>query len=218
MTIDKGLSSLVFTPLNPPRQRRSHAAYERVLEAADRLLENRDFDSVSIRDLAGAAGCSIGSFYFRFKTKERFFQTLIQDMIDRRERQVHETFETTPLEELPAALARGALANHRDYKGLLRSVIKRHLEGLGSWKPLSLMGRRIITRFQRRVVESRGVELSPLEAERIDFAFVWLYGLLAQSLLELNTIFGMEMAFFEEEAVKAFTQAIERALQRGAQA
>jgi hypothetical protein len=74
------------------------------------------------------------------------------------------------------------------------------------------MGRRITTQFQQRVAEDRGAELTPLEAERIDFAFVWLYGLLAQSLLELNTIFGMETAFFEDEAVKAFTRAVERAL------
>jgi AcrR family transcriptional regulator len=185
-----------------------------MIDAAGRLLEERDFDAVSIRDLAGAAGCSIGSFYYRFKNKARFFQILIQDMIDRREKDVAETFKTVPLQELPSALARGALTNYRDYKGLLRSVIKKHLEGMRSWEPISLMGRRIMTQFQRRVVESRGVELTALEAERIDFAFVWLYGLLAQSLLELNTIYGMETAFFEEEAVKAFTQAVERALQR----
>jgi AcrR family transcriptional regulator len=211
---DKSPSPLEFTPARQPRQRRSHAAYERMIDAAGRLLEERDFDAVSIRDLAGAAGCAIGSFYYRFKNKARFFQILIQDMIDRRERDVAETFKTVPLQELPSALARGALTNYRVYKGLLRSVIKKHLEGMRSWEPISLMGRRIMTQFQRRVVESRGVELTALEAERIDFAFVWLYGLLAQSLLELNTIYGMETAFFEEEAVKAFTQAVERALQR----
>jgi AcrR family transcriptional regulator len=212
--IDKSPSPLGFIPARQPRQRRSHAAYERMIEAAGRLLEERDFDSVSIRDLAGAAGCSVGSFYYRFQTKERFFQVLIQDMIDRREKKVRETFQVVPLAELPSALARGALTNYRTYKGLLRSVIKKHLEGMRSWEPISLMGRRITTQFQRRVVEERGAELTPLEAERIDFAFVWLYGLLSQSLLELNTIFGLETPFFEDEAVKAFTQAVERALQR----
>lgn len=217
MAIDKDLSSLEFIPLKQPRQRRSHASYERMLKAADRLLADRDFDSVSIRDLAGVAGCSVGSFYHRFETKERFFRTLIQNMIERREAQVRETFATVPLADLPSSLARGALANHRAYKGLLRSVIKKHLEGMGSWEPISQMGRRIMTQFRRRVAESRGTGLSPLEAERIDFAFVWLYGLLANSLLGLNTIFGMETAFFEEEAVRAFTQAIERALRRDAE-
>jgi AcrR family transcriptional regulator len=204
-------------PHRPPQQRRSHAAYGRMIEAAHRLLEERDFDSVSIRDLAAAAGCSIGSFYYRFQTKERFFEILIQDMVDRREAAVRIVFEQVPVADLPSMLARGALDNHRAHSGLLRSVIKKHLEGKRSWEPLSLMGRRITRQFQQRVAESRGTELTPLESERIDFAFVWLYGLLAQSLLELNTIYGMETAFFEEEAVKAFTQAIDRALGVGTQ-
>jgi AcrR family transcriptional regulator len=205
-------SPLDLISARQPKQRRSHAAYERMIMAAGRLLEERDFDAVSIRDIAGAAGCAIGSFYYRFQTKERFFQILIQDMIDRREKQVRETFQSVPFVDLPSALARGALSNFRTYKGLLRSVIKKHLEGARSWEPIARMGRRIVTEFQRRVAAERGVALTPLQAERIDFAFVWLYGLLAQSLLDLNTIFGMETSFFEDEAVKAFTEAIARAL------
>ena len=185
-----------------------------MIEAAGRLLEERDFDSVSIRDLAREAGCSIGSFYYRFQTKERFFQVLIQDMIDRREQEARETFQSLPLAELPSALARGALTNFRTHKGLLRSVIKKHLEGMRSWEPLARMGRRIATEFQRRVAEKRGVNLTLSEAERIDFAFVWLYGLLARSLLDLDTIFGLETPFIEEQAVDAFAEAVARALQR----
>ena len=140
--IDKSPTPLEFIPARQPQQRRSHAAYERMIEAAGHLLEERDFDSMSIRDLAGAAGCSIGSFYYRFQTKERFFQILIQDIIEGREKKVRETFQVVPLAELPSALARGALTNYRTYKGLLRSVIKKHLEGMRSWEPISLMGRR----------------------------------------------------------------------------
>jgi hypothetical protein len=123
-----------------------------------------------------------------------------------------ETFQSVTFADLPSALARGALSNFRTYKGLLRSVIKKHLEGTRSWDPIAHMGRRIVTEFQRRVAAERRATLTPLQAERIDFAFVWLYGLLAQSLLDLNIIFGMETSFFEDEAVKAFTEAVARAL------
>jgi AcrR family transcriptional regulator len=212
--IEKSPSPLEFTPARRPRQRRSHAAYERMIEVAGRLLEERDFDSVSIRDLAIAASCSIGSFYYRFQTKEHFFQVLIQDMIDRREQEARETFQSLPLAELPPALARGALTNFQTHKGLLRSVIKKHLEGMRSWEPIARMGRRIATEFQRRVADERGMNLTPSEAERIDFAFIGLYGLLARSLLDLDTIFGLETPFIEEQAVDVFTEAIARALQR----
>ena len=212
--IEKNPRPLDFIPLRRPRQRRSHAAYDRMIECACRLLGERDFDAISIRDLAREAGCSIGIFYYRFQTKEHFFQVLIQDMIDRRELAARETFQSLPLAELPPALARGALTNFRAHKGLLRSVIKKHLEGMRSWEPIARMGRRIATEFQRRVADERGVKLTPSEAEHVDFAFVGLYGLLARSLLDLDTIFGLETPFIEKQAVDAFSEAIARALQR----
>jgi AcrR family transcriptional regulator len=76
--VETAPSPLEIIPARQPQQRRSHAGYERMIVTAGRLLEERDFDAVSIRDLAGAAGCSIGSFYYRFQTKERFFQILTQ--------------------------------------------------------------------------------------------------------------------------------------------
>ena len=150
-----------------------------MIVAAGRLLEQRDFDSVSIRDLARAASCSIGSFYYRFQTKEHFFQVLIQDMIDRREQQARETFQSLPLAELPSALARGALANFRTHKGLLRSVIKKHLEGMRSWEPIARMGRRIATEFQRRVADERGANANAIGGRAHRFRLclaVWAAG------------------------------------------
>lgn len=195
-----------------PQQRRSQAAYERVMAAARRLTSDRNFDAISIRDLAAAGQCSVGSFYYRFGTKEAFFDLLIEDMVERRKIGVEQTLRNNPIDRLPEALARGALDNHRAHAGLLRSIIKKHLEGDPKWDRVSAMGRYAIARFGAAVEAHRGVPLSELQQERVTFAFVWLYGLLAHSILELNTVFGMETMFFEEEAVQAFKQAIEHAL------
>jgi AcrR family transcriptional regulator len=196
-----------------PQQQRSKAAYERVIEHARHLAHERDFDAISIQELARGAGCSIGSFYYRFGTKDEFFRVLVDDMIARRDKAVQETFRAYAVADLPAELAREAVANHRAYAGLLRSIIKKHLEGEPAWKPISLLGRRITTEYTRRVAEARGAPLSAAQIERISFSFVWLYGLLAQGLLGLNTIFGLEMSFFEEEAIASFQQAISHALE-----
>lgn len=201
----------VPAPRNP-QQRRSQAAYDRMMAAARRLTSDRDFDAISIRDLAEAGQCSIGSFYYRFGTKEAFFDLLVDDMVERRKVEVVQTLVDHPIDRLPEALARGALDNHRAYAGLLRSVIKKHLEGEPKWERVSVMGRYAIAQFCAAVEADRGAPLSELQLERVTFAFVWLYGLLAQSLLGLNTIFGMETMFFEDEAVQAFKQAIEHAL------
>src|SRR5690349_6728862 len=71
--------------LKPPRQQRSMEAHRRMVQAGLRLLELRDIDQISIRDIVSEAETSVGSFYHRFGTKEQFFNHLIDDMIVRRE-------------------------------------------------------------------------------------------------------------------------------------
>ncbi|MEH3108340.1 MAG: TetR/AcrR family transcriptional regulator [Sphingomonas fennica] len=202
----------MVAPARHPQQARSRQAFDRIVAAARELSETRDFDSISVRELARAAGCSVGSFHYRFGTKEDFFRFLVEDMIRRREAEAEETFATTPIADLPAALARGAVANYRRYGGFLRSVIKRHLEGKADWQPISQMGGRYSARFMACVEEARGRPLSEAQRERVRFSFVWLYGLLSQSVIGLSISLGMERAYFEREAVRSFEQAITAAI------
>lgn len=195
-----------------PLQRRSMDAYRRALDAARALVATRDFDAIPIRELAAAAGYSVGNFYYRFGTKDAFFDLLLEEMIARRLAEVRETLSREPIRDLPEVLARGALATHRANAGLLRSAIKKQLAGEGKWERVSGMGREIAAAFTDAVERAQSGRLSPLQREQIAFSFVWLYGLLTQSVLELNTIFGMEAGFFEREAVQAFRQAIARTL------
>lgn len=195
-----------------PQQARSRQVFDRFVAAARTLSETRDFDAIPIRDLAREAGCSVGNFYYRFGTKEDFFRFLVEDLIRRREAEAERTFATTPTADLPAALARGALANFRAYGGFLRSVIKRHLEGKPAWAPISAMGRGFALRLIDRIETERGTALTEAQRERVLFSFVWLYGLLSQSVIGLNTIFGVERDFYEREGVRAFEQAIAAAI------
>lgn len=176
------------------------------------MMRDRDFDAIAIRDLARAGGCSVGSFYYRFGTKEEFFDLLLDDMIAQRQGEVQATLVSVHVDQLPAALARGALATHRANAGLLRSAIKKQLAGEGKWERVSAMGRRIAAGYSARVVAERDPPPTAAQLEHIAFSFMWLYGLLTQSVMGLNTIFGMESAFFEQEAVTAFERSIADAL------
>lgn len=62
--------------LRPPRQERTRASLERTLRHAERLLETRFFDDLSVEEFAAAAGVSIGSFYARFPGKEALLDAL----------------------------------------------------------------------------------------------------------------------------------------------
>ncbi len=61
-----GGPSLVF---KPPRQRRSHESLERILDAAESLIRERGFDSMTIADVVQISGSSVGSIYGRFANK-----------------------------------------------------------------------------------------------------------------------------------------------------
>ena len=61
-------------------QPRARATREALLAAGRALLEDRDFDAMSIAELAGAIGLSVGSFYGRFHDKASYF-VLLQERV-----------------------------------------------------------------------------------------------------------------------------------------
>jgi AcrR family transcriptional regulator len=59
-----------------PQQQRSIATYGRMLDAAEALLQKNSFDAVSVKEIAHAAGVTIGAFYTRFPDKEALLGAL----------------------------------------------------------------------------------------------------------------------------------------------
>ena len=53
----------------PPRQLRSRESLERILDAAESLIRERGFDSMTIAEVVQRSGSSVGSLYGRFDNK-----------------------------------------------------------------------------------------------------------------------------------------------------
>lgn len=75
-------------PLKPPRhlvhapqQKRGHERQDALIRAGLHLTEERDWDAVKVGDIAAEIGCSIGTFYTRFRTKEAYFDVLLDLMV-----------------------------------------------------------------------------------------------------------------------------------------
>ncbi len=60
-----------------PRQERSRETRRRILTAANLLLRTQSFESLSVQEIASAAGCSIGAFYGRFRGKDDLLGPLL---------------------------------------------------------------------------------------------------------------------------------------------
>lgn len=207
------MSSRASLPCNP-KQKRSVEAIRRMLEAGRQLLNHKDIDQISVQEIVKDAGTSIGSFYHNFGTKDAFFQTLVREMASNRQAFAMANYGDTPIDELPEVLVRGAIENHRRYRGLLRSTIRQHLSGAPVWEPITTMGQNIATEYVRRLEAHLQRPLLAAEQERVAFAFVWLYGILAQSVLGLNTLsdYRIPDELFEQETTNTFSSLLKRAV------
>ena len=65
-----------------PKQARSVALLQRVAAAARDLLTTRDYETVSVSDIASAAGVSVGALYTRFPSKEHLLVYLLGDVAE----------------------------------------------------------------------------------------------------------------------------------------
>lgn len=64
------------TWINPAAQERSARTLRHILNAAMRLLNERNFDDITIVEICDDAGCTPPSFYQRFKDKEALLHAL----------------------------------------------------------------------------------------------------------------------------------------------
>ncbi|MEQ9320958.1 MAG: TetR/AcrR family transcriptional regulator, partial [Polyangiaceae bacterium] len=65
-------------PRKRPRQRRSRATVEAILEATARVLVEEGFDRASTNRIAKVAGVSVGSLYQYFPSKEALIHELVR--------------------------------------------------------------------------------------------------------------------------------------------
>jgi AcrR family transcriptional regulator len=91
------------TPRKRPRQARSKATVDTILEATTRVLVKQGFDRLSTNSVASAAGVSIGSLYQYFPNKE----ALVLALIDRHMEEMNAAIlaELTRVAKLPLAEA-----------------------------------------------------------------------------------------------------------------
>jgi len=69
--------------VRPPQQERSRETLDRIIEAAERLIDSRAFDTVSIDDIINEADVSRSSFYARFPSKEALLPVLFERFTER---------------------------------------------------------------------------------------------------------------------------------------
>jgi AcrR family transcriptional regulator len=67
--------------VRPTCQSRSRATRDAIVTAGLALLSGRDFDQVSVAEIAARAGISVGGFYARFRSKDALLEAVAAEVI-----------------------------------------------------------------------------------------------------------------------------------------
>lgn len=171
----------------PARQARSQALLDRWVEVALALLQQRDFDAISIGEICEAAGVSVGSFYTRFDSKEAFFRYLqhvvVQDSATTLDASRVARFmprdERDRVESLRAFLAqlvRHTVTWYQRHEGLIRASLRLAQTRPEAWEPLRALGAHNTRRYEAAILQITGSEDDAALRETVGFALQSLIG------------------------------------------
>lgn len=135
--------------VNPPLQDRSRETYDLILDTAESLLAEVEFDALRVEEVLATAGISNGSFYARFEGKD----SLLPALLDRYAQLLEDEIASpAPYGDVPPELEARARA-------LVRFRIRRYQTRIGLMRTTVLEYRRETTtsasirRLTRRVNE-----------------------------------------------------------------
>lgn len=175
--------------IRPTRQRRSQETTVALLETGAAMLRDCAFDTLSIDELCGRLGVTIGAFYGRFESKDAFFAALMS-LASRR-----------CLAAIDAALARDdrteagldaicrdvvavVTATIRDNAGVLRAAMQYkavHVQP-GQWVTVSETGSAIVARAMPLLLARMGRGRRTAKERTIAFAFQMVFGTLMNAV------------------------------------
>ena len=110
-----------------PRQARSRATVDALLEATTRVLAEQGYERTTTNRIAQVAGVSVGSLYQYFPNKDAIITGLVDRHVERLRRLFAETLlgvADAPLEVAAGALVHAVVAIHRAHPALNRVVLE----------------------------------------------------------------------------------------------
>lgn len=172
----------------PARQSRSRAKQAALITTGMRLLESRDFQSLSIAELAAATGFSVGSFYARFEDKDAFFSAiqataLAQVLARSQDLLASERWQRAPAYDVLAAFVGFFAGMVRRHHGFIRATLKHESTRPGVWTPFRACGTAMVAQLTL-VLAPKLTRIAPGQREaRVGFAIQILYGTLINAVL-----------------------------------
>jgi AcrR family transcriptional regulator len=188
------------------KQERGHITYDALIEAGFKLLMERDIEDISIFELSRVAGYSVGAFYARFRSKDEFFDALIEKHLERRTTTQKHLVETLPRKTLVPELVSNIVDYYWDHHVFWRAVLRRTLRDPALWQPFRQHFSENLERFASRVEQEIKRPLTEKEIGSVTFAFQTLMGTINISIINQPGPVFIGQDRFKEELTRAFVQ------------
>jgi len=186
------------------KQRRSQITYEKLIKAGFKLLENRDFESISIAEIAKEAGYSVGAFYSRFENKEEYFTALFHQFHERRREETAAFFAENRDRDLPALYIERTVRWVWRSRFLWRAGLRRSLEDPDFWKPFRYLSRQAADKMNAIKAEKIGRPLTDDEQKNVQFAVQLVHGTINNAMVNRPGPFMPEDHDFQKRLIEAF--------------
>jgi AcrR family transcriptional regulator len=109
-----------------PRQARSRASRERILDAAEVVFAANGFEAAAVAEVVARAGSSVGVLYARFRDKRGLLHAVCDRFHGEAQARLDAALDPAPREDGPGRLVHGLVralvALHRERRGLARAL------------------------------------------------------------------------------------------------
>jgi AcrR family transcriptional regulator len=174
--------------VNPALQARSQATFNALIKAGRAVMDAKDFEEVTINEIARTAGASVGAFYGRFANKDVFFSAIQELSVagvadDMRAMLSDKAMKEASDAEFIVVLSRFWVDIYRRHRGLYVATFKHSRTRPGAWTPFKRLGHEIVSLVQKEL-QARLKALGLPRTERdIRIAFQFVNGLLVNAVL-----------------------------------
>jgi AcrR family transcriptional regulator len=167
-------------PLGPGlaiKQERGRKTYQALIAAGFKLLERREFESITIVDISRVAGYSVGAFYARFKSKDEFFEAMIAHHIQERRVSRIKLLESAPRDELIPKLIEQLVESYWRRRQFWRAALMRCVRDPTFWAPIHRTAQEFVGLVTDRIQADAGRTLTEAERDNIRFAIHMVFGM-----------------------------------------
>ncbi|HZF28535.1 MAG TPA: TetR/AcrR family transcriptional regulator [Gammaproteobacteria bacterium] len=186
------------------KQARGRKTYDALIATAFELLEEREFDTLTVAELAKAAGYSVGAFYARFKSRDEFFDAMIAQHMELRTKARTHLFATAPDDTLVDELIVEVCAYFGQRERFWRAALSRSIRKPEFWEPLRRHGREFADLLIERIGTSAARPLTDTEQTNVRFAFQITLGTINNTIINRPGPIVLGQTSFVANLARAF--------------